>query len=218
MRNYQKKWVYLCLAVLLVWLGYHTYQAMPSKIQTALMRPLGQFEEITVLSQPRFLPKSLMQALGNTAMFDPQHKQWTWFFFGFTRCEQLCPTTLQQMHETYAQLKKMHLKTLPRIWMISIDPERETQATVEAYIQKFDPSFHGLVLDKLNLEQLTHSLGMFYDKIFLNANNVKDKKNYTLNHSGTIVILNPEGAVAGFFNMPHNSNKMAAEYSRWVRQ
>ena len=41
-----------------------------------------------------------------------------------------------------------------------------------------------------------------------------DPKTYTLDHSGTILLVNPNGELTAVFSMPHDANKIAADYIR----
>lgn len=200
-------YLYLLAAILFFLFGYvvNQYQLKRRQIDPA------QFKEITLLKEARSLQPVHLQSAKGEFTADQMKGHWTWVFFGFTRCQQLCPTTMQQMHQAFDDLKARGVSALPSVYMVSIDPEREDIERVESYTQSYDDHFHGLYAKPDDLASLTKSLGIVYMKEVL-----KDSKDYNINHSGVIILLNPEGKVAGFFNMPHDPLSMAQEYTKLV--
>jgi protein SCO1/2 len=70
-------------------------------------------------------------------------------FFGFTHCPDECPTTLA--HLAHA----VHAPGVPhdtRVAFITVDPDRDSPATLKRYVRLFDPQFIGLTggLSQLN--------------------------------------------------------------------
>src|ERR1700756_981874 len=56
-------------------------------------------------------------------------------FFGFTRCPDVCPTTLLKL----AQIKKTAGIPGLRVIFVTVDPERDTPQAVGLYVHAFDP-------------------------------------------------------------------------------
>ena len=52
--------------------------------------------------------------------------QWDLVFFGFTHCPDVCPTTLQVLATAITALDERGVTPLPRIVLVSVDPERDT--------------------------------------------------------------------------------------------
>ncbi|MEL0559073.1 SCO family protein, partial [Neisseria gonorrhoeae] len=63
-------------------------------------------------------------------------------FFGFTQCPDVCPTSMAEL----AEIKKMLGADGARLQglFVSLDPERDTQEVLKAYMGNFDPSFLAL--------------------------------------------------------------------------
>jgi protein SCO1/2 len=63
-------------------------------------------------------------------------------FFGYTNCPDVCPQTLALLSQTKAALGTeagdLHVA------MVTVDPARDTPATLQKYLTGFDPSFVGL--------------------------------------------------------------------------
>ena len=70
-------------------------------------------------------------------------------FFGYTQCPDVCPTTLQELVEVKRALGSDGDKL--QAVFITVDPERDTQELLKAYMANFDPSFVAL---RPSLEQL----------------------------------------------------------------
>lgn len=63
--------------------------------------------------------------------------------FGFTRCPNICPTTLANLANVYKLLSPDDQARL-QVLFISIDPERDTPEALKEYVSFFDNHFVGL--------------------------------------------------------------------------
>lgn len=59
-------------------------------------------------------------------------------YFGFTACPDICPTTLADVKETLSILESDAERVT--VAMVTIDPERDTDETMEAYLRSFVPN------------------------------------------------------------------------------
>lgn len=134
--------------------------------------------------------------------------QWSMLFFGFTNCPQMCPTTMAELDKAYKTMQKEKLTSLPEIYMISIDPERDTQQKIHDYVRAFNPNFHGAYAKKQEVDKLAKQLGVAYMK----AGQHMSHGNYTINHTGAIMLFNPEGKLVAFFNLPHQAKQIAHDF------
>lgn len=166
--------------------------------------------DATVLSKPRDVaPFELTDNEGKPFNKKSLKGHWSLLFFGFTSCPQLCPTTMAELNKMVHQLTldKLNKADLPQVYMVSIDPERDSQSKLNQYVTSFNPAFKGAYGDKQAVEVLTKQLGVVYMK----AKN-KTEKNYTINHTGTVMLFNPNGQLSAFFTVPHKALSMAKEY------
>ena len=63
-------------------------------------------------------------------------------FFGYTQCPDVCPTTMAEMASVMQQLGPQADQV--QVAFITLDPERDTQELLAAYVPAFHPSFIGL--------------------------------------------------------------------------
>lgn len=136
--------------------------------------------------------------------------QWTLVFFGFTNCGYLCPTTMAELGKMYRILESKHVKDLPRIVMISIDPDRDDQEKLGHYVTSFHPAFYGARGDEPSIKAMTREMGIAYAKVM--DKDSTDGKNYDMQHSGALMLFNPQGELNAFFTTPHHADLLAKDY------
>ena len=147
-------------------------------------------------------------------------------FFGFTHCPDICPMTLAQLASMFNILEQTQRKTLPQVVLVSVDPQRDSAEQLSQYVTTFNPNFIGVTGEQAQLAQLAQELGIAYMKINPQAPDTDvhsehahhegtededNATNYQIEHSGTIILFNPEGKLAGFFTMPHDAKHLAQD-------
>ncbi|KTD53397.1 SCO1/SenC family transporter protein [Legionella santicrucis] len=168
----------------------------------------------TYLEHPRPVNKFSLTGIDNNT-FDNNSLQgkWTLIFFGFTNCGYVCPTTMAELAKMYRILDEKGVKNLPRVVMISIDPERDNQQKLGNYVTSFHPNFYGARGDEESIKSMTREMGIAYTKV-IEANN--DSKNYDMQHSGALMLFNPQGELNAFFTTPHHADLLARDYQLLV--
>ena len=127
--------------------------------------------------------------------------QWNLLFFGFTFCPDICPLTMKQLSVVKEGLKDKENEI--KFYLVSVDPDRDSPSNLRTYLDNFDKEFIGLTGE---IDQI-YKFSTQVNAPFFPVVNSKDK-NYTVDHSGSLVLINPEGEYAGFFRAPHNQNKV----------
>jgi protein SCO1/2 len=127
--------------------------------------------------------------------------KWNILFFGFTFCPDICPLTMKQLSNVREELKDKANRI--NFYLVSIDPDRDSPENLRTYLDNFDQEFIGLTgeIDKI-YRFSTQVNAPFFPVV--NSN----EKDYTVDHSGSLVLINPEGNYAGFFRAPHDQNKI----------
>jgi len=168
----------------------------------------------TWLDVPR--PVTAFSLMGtNDKPFDNQSLKghWTFLFFGFTSCPSLCPTTMGKFSRLYALLESKKMKTMPEIVLISLDPARDSLDKLKHYVEAFNPHFLGARGESEEaVKPLTTQMGVAYLRVVSKG---MDAQNYTIDHTGTVMLINPEGELAAFFTTPEPA-EMAADYERRI--
>ena len=155
-------------------------------------------ETATLLPQPIELPEfSLVDQDGNPADRGFFSGQWDLVFFGFTHCPDICPMTLQTLATARRTLAEGGAAELPRIVLVSVDPERDTPEALKTYIGYFGDDVAGLTGSEPALRELTDGLGIFFQRL------ASDDDNYPVDHSAVVLVVNPAGQFTAMFSTPH---------------
>lgn len=174
--------------------------------------PAPVLEHATAYGEPRALPAfSLVDQ--SAAPFGPERLRghWTFLFFGFVNCPDVCPTTLATLAGVRATLDDLPPAERPTVVLVSVDPGRDTPPVLAQYVSHFDPSFVGATGRPEALETLTRALGVAVATGPAGADG-----SYSVDHTAAIFLVDPEGRVAALFNTPHDAAVIARDYRRLV--
>lgn len=171
-------------------------------------KPAVELSSGTALLQARPLnPFSLTGTDGRPFTLDNLKGQWTYVSFGYTYCPDICPTTLLMFKNLAQQTEK--LAVVPEFLFVSVDPGRDTPRRLKEYLAHFNPKFLGATGDDAELKRFTRELGVVY-----HVSPGDSELEYQVDHSGTVLLINPEGALAAVFSFPHDATALAADFSR----
>lgn len=168
-----------------------------------------------VLQQATLLPSAkpvadfrLLDQNGAAFTLDNLKGHWTFAFFGYTHCPDVCPTSLAMLAQVMRKLEAGgQSDTLPRGLFVSVDPQRDTPAVLAKYLPYFHPDFIGATGDNGEIMQLTRQLGILYAK----AEGSGDT-DYLVDHSAAIILFDPDGKFRALFGVPHDPDKIASDF------
>jgi protein SCO1/2 len=150
------------------------------------------------LPVPKPVPAfSLLNQYGESVDQSVFEGQWDLVFFGFTHCPDICPTTLQVLAEAKKALAEKGHETLPRIVLVSVDPERDLPEVLGQYLDYFGEGNLGLTGSLEELRKLTGGLGIFFEK------QAGDGENYSVDHSAAVLVIDPYGGFHSVFSGHH---------------
>jgi protein SCO1/2 len=132
---------------------------------------------------------------------------WTLVFLGFTHCPDVCPTTLQELSRAQRQWQALPEARRPRLLFVSVDPERDTPERTGTYAHFFHPDTWAATADAAPLQQFAETLGLVYMKVPIQGG-------YSMDHSSTLVLLDPQGRMAGLVRPPLDPAAIGADLAR----
>ena len=109
-------------------------------------------------------------------------------FFGFTRCPEVCPTTMAEMSAALTELGDQGRDL--RVFFVTVDPARDTAAFLKDYLSSFDPRIEALVPSAEELAVMARDFRAFY------AKSPTSDGGYTMDHTATVFLMNREGKLA----------------------
>ena len=137
-------------------------------------------------------PFELHDQLGRAVTQQSFEGRWLLVFFGFTRCADICPTTLLQIAKVLDGLGERSTAIQPLF--ISLDPERDTPEVLAAYTRFFDPRIVGLTGSPEQVRQVADAYGVYFRKVPMGDT-------YMLDHTGSVYLMSPDGELASLISL-----------------
>lgn len=110
-------------------------------------------------------------------------------FFGFTRCPDVCPTTLAMMARYRKELGADGMKF--DIVFVSLDPEHDKPADIGQYLTLFDTPITGLTGTPAEIAKIVKGYHVFYEKV------PQPGGDYTIDHTATVFLMDSDGRLQG---------------------
>lgn len=165
---------------------------------------------VKLFDHPRELPAFSLQQSDGTQLVPGELKgHWTLVFLGFTHCPDLCPTTLAQLAQAQKQWTALPDPTRPRVLFVSVDPERDSPDAIGEYAHGFDRDTLAATTDIPALESFARSLSMVFAKVPAPAGAPADQ--YSIDHSASIAVLDPQARMAGVIMPPLDPRAIASD-------
>ena len=130
-------------------------------------------------------------------------------FFGYTFCPDVCPTTLADITLWLSQLGPDADKL--KVYFVTVDPERDTQALMANYLQAFDPRIEGLTGPRPAIDQILKDYRVYSRKI-----DGKDGAPYTMDHSAAVYLLDDKAQFVGTIDYQEKPETALAKLKRLV--
>jgi protein SCO1/2 len=139
---------------------------------------------------------------------------WTFVFFGFTNCPDVCPATLAQLVRINGLLKeRQELNNKIQFYFVSVDPQRDTLEHLAEYIAFFDQSFVAMTGDEPALRHFESELGSYHR---IEAS--RPDGNYNVQHSADIFLIDPAGRLTAKFSPPMEIAVVVKQFDMLVHQ
>ncbi len=105
--------------------------------------------------------------------------------FGFTQCPDVCPSSLAELTQVMKLLGKDAKRV--QVVLITVDPERDTQDVLRAYVSGFNPDFLGLTGTSEQVKKTAASFKVYY------AKTAGAQGNYSMDHSASFYLMDAQG-------------------------
>ena len=186
--------VLLVIGVGLIIFGVASYEPEPLKMPEHLK---GVIVESPAMDLPEF---SLVDQNGTAFTNENLEGRWTVAFWGYTNCPDFCPTSLHVMEKVSQKF------TFPEDTLFvfgTVDPKRDTAATLKEFLSFFSAEFIGLTGEKSQIDILADSLGVIYD-----YEGDVESDDYIVNHFGAVYLFDPKGRLRTHILAPHEIERL----------
>lgn len=128
-------------------------------------------------------------------------------YFGYTHCPDVCPTTLADIADV---LHKMPDKPI-RVLFVTVDPERDSPATMADYVSSFDPRFVGL---SGTPEQIAATEKGY--RVYAHKGPAQSDGGYTMDHSSVVYLMDKNGAFVESLDLERPADDTAKELAAYL--
>lgn len=133
--------------------------------------------------------------------------EWSFLFFGYTACPDVCPISLQAMRGMRSLLLEADPSAASyRFILVSVDPAQDSPGDLAGYLRQIEPSFTGLTGDPGELETLARSLAVKY-AVFED-----DSGRRTIDHTSSVIVVDPQARMIGALPAPLRPTAMARQF------
>ena len=137
--------------------------------------------------------------------------RWSFLFFGYTHCPDVCPITLSVLNSVAQRLQDVGADT--RFVFISVDPERDTPEKLASFVSYFNKNFIGVTGSEQQIEQFTRELGIMHMRVAAEEN----ATGYLVDHTASVLLIDPDGRYHAVFSPPLSAEKISDDFRKILK-
>lgn len=194
--------VIFLLVLVAIAMGLIVYKVTKPRILTPV--ELRNYDAIVFEKPRQFSDIALTDHNGREFTRAQLQNKWSLIFFGFTHCPDICPMTLLELNRLLPDLPA-DIRENTQVILVSLDPARDTPQVLKEYVAAFNKDFIGVTGEFLTIRRFANEVNVAFAK-------VTQGDDYTVDHSGNIVLINPRGDYHGFLKPPFDIEKLKIAY------
>jgi len=162
-----------------------------------------------VLAEPKPLkPFKLLDHHGETFDLERLKGKWSFIFFGYTSCPDVCPLSMSLLAQVYERLEKTpEILADTRTYFISVDPKRDRLEILKSYVPYYHADFIGVTGSAEALRAITQPLHTLYEI----SSEIDANGNYNISHTSAFYLIDPTGRFYALFQSEFHDPKRIAE-------
>lgn len=209
--NLSRKIIMVLLAgggvLLLTWQAWMVFSGKSIDFnQKSVIEKPGDLVGILLPSPKEITPFALRDHHEKPFTLDQLNGKWSFLFFGYTHCPDVCPTSMGMLAEVFAILQRTPkaMQSVQGVF-VTVDPERDTSKQLEAYLPFFHPDFLGVTGEQTELGAFAKQLGAFY----VITPETKESAQ-SISHASAFFLIDPQGRFTALLQPRyHLPDKMA---------
>ena len=146
-----------------------------------------------------------------TFSVDQLKDRWSFIYFGYSACGQVCTETLTELKRLILALSSLDNALPIQVVFVTVDPGRDSTSRLKTYLREFDSTFIGITGDINTLAFFAAELAAPFT---LDAD---AGESYALDHSNSIMLINPSAALQAVLAPPHDAQRLQADFGAIVR-
>ena len=147
----------------------------------------------------------------DTFSVDRLKGRWSFIYFGYTACGQICTQSLTELKRLILALSSNNNARQIQVVFVTVDPGHDTATRLKTYLREVDSAFIGITGD-------IDALAFFAAEVAAPFTLNPDTRESTgLDHSNSIMLINPSAALQAVLTPPHNAQRLKADFVAIVR-
>lgn len=184
----------------------------PASAQTSQPGPTEPVSAADAAATTHEFPRYLLQnGRGRAVMVGDFRERFQLISFGFTGCPDVCPTTMLEMQQVMAALGDRAKQVQPIF--ITVDPERDTGAVLDAYTANFDSRILGLTGSPQLVRWAANNFKVQFEKV---REPGAAPHIYTMDHTAGMFLLGPDGQRITKFMYATPVKDMVTAINQWL--
>jgi protein SCO1/2 len=141
-------------------------------------------------------------------------RKWTFMFFGYTFCPDVCPIALVDLNDVYLDLAEKgdliekEFKVNTQFVFVTVDPQRDTADEMKEYVVFFNENFIGVTGKSEMIDSLARPMGVAYRRV----PGEDEEGDYLVDHSASFLLIDPLGRLRAAFSPPHDPKQIAEDF------
>ncbi|MCR4304573.1 MAG: SCO family protein [Gallionella sp.] len=176
-----------------------------------VVQPPEEIEDYLFWQAKDLTDFKLTGANNKTLALNDLKGKWSFIFFGYTHCPDVCPLTMGVLGQAFKQLEKdpAASQEIQGIF-ISVDPKRDTPELLKEYASHFNNKFTGVTGDTAQLDAFARQMSVLYTIHPKEPGETGDS--YLVSHNSTIFLVDPQGRLYGRFSPPQAPQEIAEKF------
>lgn len=134
--------------------------------------------------------------------------KWSFVFFGYTHCPDVCPVTMSELAKVYQLLaQRPEGANSVQMLFVSVDPARDTPTLLKDYAHYFNANFIATTGTLEHLDALTGPLGVRHRRM------TEQGADYRVEHSADVWLIDPRGRLYARLPAPHYGAEIAKQFA-----
>lgn len=188
-------------------LGYAAFRLHPWQLPSADRIPAGL--QGSLWPEPQALSAfTLTDQHRRPFGIDRLRGRWSFVFFGYTACPDVCPTTMQSLKRVAQRLAgPAQPGAAPQFIFVSVDPQRDGVEQLARYVAYFDNDFIGLTGSDAGIAAFARQLHVMYERSGDTQGN-----GYQISHTAAVMLIDPQARLVAAFSRPHDTDAVVSQF------
>ena len=178
------------------------------RISEPVGKPPEDIEDYLFWQAKELTDFKLIGADNKTLGMNDLKGKWSFVFFGYIHCPDVCPLTMGVLGQAFKLIEKnpAAYQEIQGIF-VSVDPKRDTPELLKEYASYFSNKFTGVTGDTTQVDEFSRQMSALYTIHPKESQESGD--NYLVTHNSTVFLIDPQGRLYGRFPPPQLPQEIA---------